>query len=65
MILVNLHRFFFRVASLVVLFPYFQLFGEFGGIQPYVTGTFLILFLFISIQRIPTSKPYFKYAEQD
>ena len=62
MILVNLHRFFFRVASLVVLFPYFQLFGEFGGIQPYVTGTFLILFLFISIQRIPTSKPYFIFS---
>ena len=57
--LIGVHKFLFYVSTLVVIFPYFQFIEGFGGVQPYVTGIFLIIFLFISVQKIKITKPYF------
>ena len=53
------HKFFFYVSTLTVIFPYFQFIDGYRGVQPYVTGIFLIIFLFISVQKVKTTKPYF------
>ena len=53
------HKFLFYVSTLTVIFPYFQFIDGYRGVQPYVTGIFLIIFLFISVQKVKTTKPYF------
>tara|TARA_B100000886_G_scaffold39347_2_gene24347 strand:+ start:8463 stop:9584 length:1122 start_codon:yes stop_codon:yes gene_type:complete len=44
----QINKFFMIVASIAIIYPYFQLFGNFRGIQPYVSVA-LIIALFFSL----------------